>query len=129
MDKACALLVPPEVTWAYLVRVQLPAIQAVVTRPDMEASMCLWPQRPRGRPSEGLSRHPCAPWQFRRCPDPGQMEVTVLTLAESACLNLRFRSCMLGDLGLGMREALRFSGMLPGCCFGLTALHRTWKAL
>lgn len=45
-----------------------------------------------------------------------QTEVTVLTLAERACLNLLFRSCMLGDLGLGMREVLRFSGVLLGCC-------------
>lgn len=58
-----------------------------------------------------------------------QTEVTVLTLAERACLNLLFRSCMLGDLGLGMREVLRFSGMLLGGCLWLTSLHRTWKAL
>lgn len=45
-----------------------------------------------------------------------QTEVTVLTLAERACLNLLFRSCMLGDLGLGMREVLRFSGVLLGGC-------------
>lgn len=45
-----------------------------------------------------------------------QTEVTVLTLAERACLNLLFRSCMFGDLGLGMREVLRFSGVLLGCC-------------
>lgn len=65
-------------------------------------------------------------------PPPGvvpQTDVTVLTLADSACLNLLFRSCMLGDLGLGMREVLRFSGVPPGCCLGLTSLHRTWKAL
>lgn len=47
---------------------------------------------------------------------PLQTEVTVLTLAERACLNLLFRSCMLGDLGRGMREVLRFSGVLLGCC-------------
>lgn len=58
-----------------------------------------------------------------------QTEVTVLTLAERACLNLLFRSCMLGDLGLGMREVLRFSGVLLGGCLWLTSLHRTWKAL
>lgn len=58
-----------------------------------------------------------------------QTEVTVLTLAERACLNLLFRSCMLGDLGLGMREVLRFSGVLLGCCLWLTSLQRTWKAL
>lgn len=58
-----------------------------------------------------------------------QTEVTVLTLAERACLNLLFRSCMLGDLGLGMREVLRFSGVLLGGCLWLTSLHSTWKAL
>lgn len=47
---------------------------------------------------------------------PLQTEVTVLTLADRACLNLLFRSCMLGDLGLGMREVLRFSGVPLGCC-------------
>lgn len=58
-----------------------------------------------------------------------QTDVTVLTLADRACLNLLFRSCMLGDLGLGMREVLRFSGVLLGCCLWLTSLQRTWKAL
>lgn len=58
-----------------------------------------------------------------------QTEVTVLTLAERACLNLLFRSCMLGDLGLGMRDVLRFSGVLLGGCLWLTSLHSTWKAL
>lgn len=57
-----------------------------------------------------------------------QTDVTVLTLADRACLNLLFRSCMLGDLGRGMREVLRLSGVLVVCCL-LTSLQRTWKAL
>lgn len=36
-------------------------------------------------------------------------EVTVLTFAESACLNRLFRSCILGDFGLGMRGERLFS--------------------
>lgn len=55
-------------------------------------------------------------------------EVTVLTLADRACLNLLFRSCMLGDFGRGIREVLLLSGVLVVCCL-LTSLQRTWKAL
>lgn len=57
-----------------------------------------------------------------------QTEVTVLTLADKACLNLLFRSCMLGDLGRGIREVLLLSGVLVVCCL-LTSLQSRWKAL
>lgn len=40
---------------------------------------------------------------------PAHTEVTVLTLADSACLKRLFRSCMLGDFGLGMRGERLFS--------------------
>lgn len=36
-------------------------------------------------------------------------EVTVRTLADSACLKRLFRSCILGDFGLGMRRERLFS--------------------
>lgn len=40
---------------------------------------------------------------------PPHTDVTVLTLADSACLKRLFRSCMLGDFGLGMRGERLFS--------------------
>lgn len=84
-------------------------------------------------PASNLPNLEAPPGLFLKTKPPGavtfQTEVTVLTLAERACLNLLFRSCMLGDLGRGMRDVLRFSGVLLGCCLWLTSLHRTWKAL
>lgn len=41
--------------------------------------------------------------------NPLHTEVTVRTLADSTCLKRLFRSCMLGDLGRGMRGDLFFS--------------------
>lgn len=58
------------------------------------------------------TRRPSSRWSRAARASPGQTEVTVRTLADSACLKRRFRSCMWGDLG----ELLRFSGVLPGCC-------------
>ncbi|KAK1796629.1 hypothetical protein P4O66_008931 [Electrophorus voltai] len=57
------------------------------------------------------------------CPGPSlppahpHTDVTVRTLAESTCLKRLFRSCMLGDLGLGIRGDLLFSGpaVAAGC--------------
>lgn len=83
-------------------------------QPAMVLPKNLRPSAQKTKPPQGVPLH---------------TDVTVLTLADRACLNLLFRSCMLGDFGLGMREVLRFSGVLLGCCLWLTSLQRTWKAL
>lgn len=72
---------------------------------------------------------------------PAHTEVTVRTLADSACLKRLFRSCMLGDFGRGMRGERLFSvtpleededeevaGVAGGCCLA-SWQHSLWKAL